>query len=96
MSGRAPIRDGLLAVVICRIKFAIAHVEQFSPRTEQMREAGMQLLDALQRLETADHRFQAARQQRSSRLQTEGTPRAASHRPQIHNGRKGLDRTGDA
>src|SRR3954451_4567874 len=41
-----------------RIRFAIKHTEQFGPRTDQMREAGVQLLDALQRLETVDRRFQ--------------------------------------
>lgn len=45
-------------VAIDRIRFAIKHTEQFGPRTDQMREAGVQLLDALQRLETADRRFQ--------------------------------------
>jgi hypothetical protein len=45
-------------VVIDRIRFAIKHTEQFGPRTDQMREAGVQLLDALQRLETVDRRFQ--------------------------------------
>jgi hypothetical protein len=46
-------------VAIDRIKFAIKHTEQFGPRTDQMREVGLQLLDALQRLEAADRRFQA-------------------------------------
>jgi|SRR5580693_7859997 hypothetical protein len=45
-------------VAIDRIRFAIKHTEQFAPRTDQMRDAGLQLLDALQRLETADRRFQ--------------------------------------
>ena len=45
-------------VAIDRIRFAIKHTEQFGPRTDQMREAGLQLLDALQRLETVDRRFQ--------------------------------------
>ena len=42
-----------------RIRFAIKHTEQFGRHTEQMRDAGVQLLDALQRLETVDRRFQA-------------------------------------
>ena len=46
-------------VAVDRIRFAIKHAEQFGPQTEPMREAGMQLLDALQRLETVDRRFQA-------------------------------------
>jgi hypothetical protein len=49
-------------VAMDRIRFAIKHTEQFGPRTEPMREAGLQLLDALQRLETADRRFQVRSQ----------------------------------
>jgi hypothetical protein len=45
-------------VAIDRIRFAIKHTEQFGPRTDQMRETGVQLLDALQRLEAVDRRFQ--------------------------------------
>jgi hypothetical protein len=41
-----------------RIRFAIKHTEQFGSQTEPMREAGLQLLDALQRLEMVDRRFQ--------------------------------------
>lgn len=46
-------------VAIDRIKFAIRHAEQFGKPCDTMREAGMQLLDALQRLESLDRRFQA-------------------------------------
>ena len=45
-------------VAIDRIKFAIRHAEQFAKPCDAMREAGMQLLDALQRLEALDRRFQ--------------------------------------
>jgi hypothetical protein len=45
-------------VAIDRIRFAIKHTEQFAPHTDQMREAGLQLLDALERLELADQHFQ--------------------------------------
>jgi hypothetical protein len=45
-------------VAIDRIKFAIKHIEQFGPHTEQLREAGLQLVDALDRLQTAEHSFQ--------------------------------------
>lgn len=45
-------------VAIDRIKFAIRHAEQFVKPCDAMREAGMQLLDALQRLESLDRRFQ--------------------------------------
>lgn len=45
-------------IAIDRIKFAIKQTEQFGPRTEEMREVGLQLLDALNRLESADRQFQ--------------------------------------
>jgi hypothetical protein len=45
-------------IAIDRIRFAIKHNEQFAPHTDQMRETGLQLLDALQRLEAVDRRFQ--------------------------------------
>ena len=45
-------------IAIDRIRFAIKHTEQFVPCTDQTREAGLQLLDALERLETVDRRFQ--------------------------------------
>ena len=54
-------------VAIDRIRFAIKHTEQFGPRSDQMREAGLQLLDALQRLETVDRCFQARSRSRESR-----------------------------
>jgi hypothetical protein len=46
-------------VVIDRIKFAIKHAEQFARPCETMREIGLELLDALERLEALDRRFQA-------------------------------------
>ena len=46
-------------VVIDRIKFAIKHTEQFARPCEAMREVGLELLDALERLEALDRRFQA-------------------------------------
>src|SRR5215831_20756241 len=45
-------------VAIDRTRFAIKHTEQFCPKSNPLREAGWQLLDALQRLETVDRRFQ--------------------------------------
>jgi hypothetical protein len=45
-------------VAMDRIRFAIKHNEQFGPQSEPMREAALQLLDALQRLEMVDRRFQ--------------------------------------
>lgn len=52
-----------------RIRFAIKQTEQFAPRTDAMREAGFQLLDALERLQAVDRRFQA-RSRRSSHAET--------------------------
>lgn len=49
-------------VAIDRIRFAIRHAEQFARPCNAAREAGMQLLDALQRLETLDRRFQVRSQ----------------------------------
>lgn len=46
-------------VAIDRIKFAIRHADQFGKPCDAMREAGMQLLDGLQRLESVDRRFQS-------------------------------------
>ena len=46
-------------VAIDRIKFAIKHAEQFAKPCETMREVGLELLDALERLEALDRRFQA-------------------------------------
>ena len=45
-------------VAIDRIKFAIKHTEQFSASCIHMREAGLQLLEALERLESLDRHFQ--------------------------------------
>ena len=45
-------------VAIDRIRFAIKHAEQFSKPCDQMREASLQLLEALERLEQMDRRFQ--------------------------------------
>ena len=46
-------------VAMDRIRFAIKLTEQFGPHTDQMWEAGIQLLEALQRLEVVDRRFQS-------------------------------------
>lgn len=46
-------------VAIDRIKFAIRHAEQFARPCDTMREVGLELLDALERLEALDRRFQA-------------------------------------
>ncbi len=45
-------------IAIDRIRFAIRQTESLPAQPNLMREAGLQLLDALQRLESLDHRFQ--------------------------------------
>jgi hypothetical protein len=45
-------------IAIERIRFAIRHVEQFPLSRDQMRDASIQLLDALDRLASTDRRFQ--------------------------------------
>ena|ERR1035438_2427773 len=75
-------------VVIDRIRFAIKHTEQFVPCTDQTHEVGLQLLDALERLETIDRRFQERSRPGAGWRQIEtarahavvnGTGRSASH-----------------
>jgi len=61
-------------VAVDRIKFAIKHAEQFAPRTDQMREVELQLLDALERLQRVDRRFQE--RSRSEAVERCRTPRA--------------------
>ena len=45
-------------VVSERIRFAIKHTELFAAPCAQLREANLQLLDALDRLDSLDRRFQ--------------------------------------
>jgi len=45
-------------IAIDRIKFAIKHAEQFARPCDAVREVGLELLDALERLESLDRRFQ--------------------------------------
>jgi hypothetical protein len=63
-------------VAIDRIRFAINQTEQFGPQTDRMREAGLQLLDALERLELVDRRFQQRSRHGSARSIGDGI---ASH-----------------
>ncbi len=51
-------------VAIDRIRFAIKHTEQFCPRSDLLREAGLQLLDALERLEPLIADFSNVRRSR--------------------------------
>ena len=61
-----------------RIKFAIKHTEHFVRPCDAMREAGLQLLDALERLEALDRRFQV-RSRLSARAHQNGRLRSQSH-----------------
>jgi hypothetical protein len=63
-------------VAVDRIRFAIKHVEQFASPCEQMREANLQLLDALERLQSLDRRFQVRSRVAHDRTGT-GRERAA-------------------
>ena len=45
-------------VAMDRIKFAIRHSEQFASTCKMMREVGLELLDALERLEALARHFQ--------------------------------------
>ena len=66
-------------VAIDRIKFAIKHTEQFARPCDTMREVGLELLDALERLEALDRRFQArSRVANSHRNGSEGSAMAAT------------------
>jgi hypothetical protein len=74
-------------VAIDRIRFAINHTEQFCPKSDPLREAGLQLLDALNRLQEVDLRFQ-----RRSRMQPEaGNGNRASGLNANQNGRDALN-----
>jgi len=76
-------------VAIDRIRFAIRHTDHFAPRSDQMREAGIQLLDALQRLETVDRRFQV----RSRNLESRFSALIAHEPVNGHGGRPSHERT---
>ena len=68
---------------IDRIKFAIKHTEQFGARTDQMFEASLQLLDAVERLELLDRRFQER-----SRLGSRSSQTRADRNKRTENGRR--------
>jgi hypothetical protein len=58
-------------VVIERIRFAIKHVDRFARPCDQMRDASLQLLEALERLAQLERRFQARSLIRTSRVAAE-------------------------
>ena len=59
-------------VAIDRLRFAIKHTQQFCPRSDPSHEAGLQLLDALERLESVERRFQ--QRSRSAPLRASAPP----------------------
>jgi hypothetical protein len=63
-------------IAVDRIKFAIRHADQFGESCDAMKNVGMQLLDALQRLESLDRRFQS--RSRTSAPQNDGHAREAA------------------
>ena len=73
-------------VAIDRIKFAIKHTEQFGPQTDPMREVGLQLLDALQRLDNLDRRFQERSTGAATDIHAIGTRRVNGHLTKASNG----------
>lgn len=60
-------------VAIDRIRLAIKQTERIAPRTDAIREAELELLEALERLESMDRRFQ-----HRSRLRQGSGPSAAN------------------
>jgi hypothetical protein len=58
-------------VAIDRLRFAIKHTQQFCPRSDPLHEAG--LLDALERLETVERRFQ--QRSRTAPLRASASPK---------------------
>jgi hypothetical protein len=76
-------------VAIDRIRFAIEHTEEFGLQTDQSREICLQLLDALQRLETVDRQFQVRSRNVEPRFSAIIT-REPAHR---HAGQPPQDRT---
>jgi hypothetical protein len=67
-----------------RIRSAIKHASQFSTPTDQMREASLQLLEALERLDSVDRHFQGRTRTRKRSVagdQTESRAGAFKGRP---------------
>jgi hypothetical protein len=64
-------------VAMDRIRFAIKHADQFSQPSDQMREASLQLLEALGRLEYLDRRFQVRSRIRTGAHQSPDLKRPA-------------------
>jgi hypothetical protein len=63
-------------IAVERIKFAIKHTEQFGKPSGPTREASLQLLDALDRLEAVDRRFPISSSARSVMVPTSSQRRS--------------------
>jgi hypothetical protein len=76
-------------IAIDRIKFAIHHTEQFGGSSDQAKEANLQLLDALDRLQSAERHFQDSwRHPRQKAQPTNGAGISGSIRSEIPPGEK--------
>jgi hypothetical protein len=69
-----------MRVATDRIRFAIRQTDQYCPKTDLVREIGVQLLDALERLEAVDRRFQLRSRglSRPQRTESERTLKTAN------------------
>ena len=61
-------------VAIDRIRFVLKNTEQWTAPSDQIREVNLQLLDALDRLESADHHFQDRFRSKSQCAQVNDSP----------------------
>lgn len=78
-------------VAMDRIRFAIRYTEHFAPRTEQMQETGLQLLDALERPESAERHFQIRLRDRCNLNESGGVHQPTNgKRPRENEGMPGL------
>lgn len=79
-------------MAIDRIQFAIQHAEKYAPHTDHLREAGLQLLDALDRLQSAERRFSGAF---ARRLRMIGSGRSIRRPTSVLEGNHELGRSSD-
>lgn len=75
-----------IRVAIDRIRFAIKATDKLASDPRQQQEAGLQLLDALDRLESADCEFQARSRQGPSSADFTSRNRANGGPPSARNG----------
>ena len=77
-------------VAIDCLRFAIKHTQQFCARSDPLHEAGLQLLNALERLETVERRFQ--QRSRSAPLRASAPPRVQLRPEKVQEGDNVMDR----